>query len=455
MNNQKARISLILILFIVLVLFFVPLERPATSLESEVTEEDVGEMEEIKPTFSEFDGKPDLDDSRLVVEEVAKNLELPTNMAFLGPDDILVLEKNKGTVKRIVNGNTLDNPILDVNVASSLERGMLGISVAKNGSSSNVFLYFTEAGEGGDGTDNCYKNQDKSINCTYENEPLGNRLYRYDYSDGKLINPKLLFDVSASLGFPIPNRHNGGPILIGPDENVYIVVGDVDRNSQALNLKDGVGPDGSGGILRITQDGEPVDGGILGIENPLNLYYAYGIRNGFGIDFDPVTGNLWDTENGDMGSDEINLVEPGFNSGWRIVMGMFSNEEQYVPAELVDFGGNGVYSDPEFVWSDAVGPTAIKFLGSDKLGEEYEYDMFVADVHKGNIYHFELDDERTGLMLDGDIGDKVADSDVELEDAIFGRDFGGISDIEVGPYDGLMYVVSIAQGKIFKISSRE
>ena len=83
-----------------------------------------------------------------------------------------------------------------------------------------------------------------------------------------------------------------------------------------------------------------------------------------------------------------------------------------------------------------MGPTAIRFVGSDKLGEEYEYDMFVADVHKGNIYHFELDDERTGLMLDGDIGDKVADSDVELEDAIFGRDFGGISDIEVGPYDG-------------------
>jgi glucose/arabinose dehydrogenase len=332
---------------------------------------------------------------------------------------------------------------------------MLGISVAKNGPNSNVFLYFTEAGEDGDGSDNCYKNQDKNINCTYENEPIGNRLYRYDYSNGKLMNPKLLLDVPATLGFPIPNRHNGGPILIGPDENVYVVIGDVDRRSQPLNVKDGAAPDGSGGILRLTRNGELVDGGILGNEAPLSLYYAYGIRNSFGIDFDPITGNLWDTENGDEGSDEINLVKPGFNSGWRTIMGMSSNEDQFGSTELIDFGGNGVYSDPEFVWSDAVGPTAIKFLGSDKLGEEYENDMFVADVHKGNIYHFEPNGERNALELDGDLGDKVADSDDELEDAIFGRNFGGISDIEVGPYDGCMYVVSIAQGKIFKISSRD
>ena len=152
------------------------------------------------------------------------------------------MEKNKGTVKRIVNGDVLDKPILDVNVANSLERGMLGISVAKNGPNSNVFLYFTEAGEDADGSDNCYRNKDKNINCTYENEPIGNRLYRYDYLNGKLMNPKLLLDVPATLGFPIPNRHNGGSILIGPDENVYVVIGDVDRRSQTLNVKDGARP---------------------------------------------------------------------------------------------------------------------------------------------------------------------------------------------------------------------
>jgi hypothetical protein len=167
MNNQKAKIFVILLFFVVSVLSFLPKELLVIVLGFGVGTGDVREKEDIKPTFSEFYGKPDLNDARLQVEVVAKNLELPTNMAFLGPGDFLVLEKNKGTVKRIVNGDVLDKPILDVNVANSLERGMLGISVAKNGPNSNVFLYFTEAGEVGDGSDNCYKNQDKNINCAH------------------------------------------------------------------------------------------------------------------------------------------------------------------------------------------------------------------------------------------------------------------------------------------------
>ena len=82
-------------------------------------------------------------------------------------------------------------------------------------------------------------------------------------------------------------------------------------------------PDGRSGILRITQDGKAVGDGILGLIDPLNIYYAYGIRNSFGIDFDPVTGNLWDTENGPEYGDEINLVKPGFNSGWMVVQGIW------------------------------------------------------------------------------------------------------------------------------------
>jgi glucose/arabinose dehydrogenase len=287
---------------------------------------------EFKVSAIEGENKPEINDSNLNVTEVAAGLELPTSMAFLGPDDILVLEKDRGTVKRIVGGEVLEEPILDVNVANSLERGMLGIAVAENGSNVNVFLYFTESRENNDGTDKCYKSKKGPIFCKNGSNPLGNRVYKYDFVNGRLINPKLLLDLPA-----IPNRHNGGPVLIGPDQNVHIIIGDVDRRSQAQNVKDGVRPDGSGGILRVTQNGELVDGGILSNEHPLNLYYAYGIRNSFGMDFDPITGNLWDTENGDENSDEINLVEPGFNSGWRSIMGMSSNEEEFDPADLVDF----------------------------------------------------------------------------------------------------------------------
>jgi glucose/arabinose dehydrogenase len=136
----------------------------------------------------------------------------------------------------------------------------------------------------------------------------------------KLANPKLLLDLPAT---PRP-RHNSGAIVLGPDDNLYIPIGDVGgtyqgEESETLtqNFPGGIEPDGRSGIIGITQNGNLVpNGGFIGNEPPLNLYYAYGIRNSFGLDFDPVTQNLWDTENGPGEGDEINLVEPGFNNGW-------------------------------------------------------------------------------------------------------------------------------------------
>jgi len=72
-------------------------------------------------------------------------------------------------------------------------------------------------------------------------------------------------------------------------------------------LKQVLPPDGTGGILRVTQDGKTVGSGIIGSSDPLNKYLAYGVRNSFGLDFDPVTKKLWDTENGPSSNDEINL----------------------------------------------------------------------------------------------------------------------------------------------------
>jgi aldose sugar dehydrogenase len=240
---------------------------------------------------------PIINDPNLVAQVAFKGLKFPTSMAFLGPNDILVLEKNEGTVQRIVNGKMLPEPLLHVNVSTADERGLLGIAVATTTATKNnmtgvttghslptyVFLYFTEAGstKGGD-------------------VPAGNRIYRYELVDNKLLNPKLLLDLPA---IPGPS-HNGGKLMIGPDNNLYFSIGDLkssadfpskDFQTKAQNYVDGIDADGRAGILRITQDGGVVgkDGvGILGIEDPLNKYYAYGIKNSFGIGFDPVTGKL-------------------------------------------------------------------------------------------------------------------------------------------------------------------
>jgi aldose sugar dehydrogenase len=373
-------------------------------------------------------GEPAVIDPNLKIETVTTGLMLPTTMAFVGPDDILVLEKNKGTVQRIVNGQMLDQPLLQVNVSSEVERGMLGIAVSKDNQTGKplVFLYFTES-EGG--------------------EPIASRLYRYELTNDTLVNPSLLLDLPAVPG----PRHNSGNIMIGPDNNLYVSIGDLDGHiTMAQNVKGGGWPDGSSAILRITQDGHIAGGGILGDSGIIKKYYAYGIRNSFGMDFDPATGKLWDTENGPSYGDEINLIEPGFNSGWLEVQGMAPVDFNY-SEDLVDFEGKGNYSDPEFVWTDTVGPTAIKFLHSDRLGKQYENDIFVSDITQGNIYHFDLDINRTQLVLEGALADRVSNNGTENEDIIFGEGFGGISDLEVGPYDGYLYIVSLGHGAIYRI----
>jgi aldose sugar dehydrogenase len=389
-----------------------------------------------------------MNDPNLKTEVVTEGLELPTSMAFLGPDDILVLEKNKGTVQRSINGTMLPQPLIDLNVGNVRERGLVGIAIPaknKNGdmngtasanttNTTHVFLYLTES-----------KNGDND-----RPEPLSNRLYRYDLENNKLVNPKLLLELPRTS----KTIHNGGIVSIGPDNNVYTVVGDLegkknDTSTKAQNYRNGPEPDGRSGVLRITQDGQLVNGkGILGDEHPLDMYYAYGIRNSFGMDFDPITGKLWDTENGPNYGDEINLVEPGFNSGWKEISGMMGSSRiggiPRVADTLEDFGGKGKYSDPEYEWSETVGPTALKFFNSDKLGKQYENDMFVGDFTKGNIYHFELNKERTKLNLDTALEGRLN------EKVIFANGFGGVTDLEVGP-DGYLYIVSIAQGKIFRI----
>ena len=381
-------------------------------------------------------GGPTLNDPNLKIELVFKNkseLDSPTtSMAFLGPNDILVLEKNKGAVERITNGQLQKNPLLQVKVGQQVEWGMLGIAVSKSGTNTYVYLYYTEAGNS--------KGQ----------VALGNRLYKYQLINDKLVNPLLLLDLPAtSLLKGQENNHDGGKVVIGPDHNLYVVIGDVGgRNGLVQNNPKGSTVDGTSGILRLTQDGQPVGKGILGDPIPLNLYYAYGIRNSFGFDFDPVTGNLWDTENGAIDKDEINLVKPGFNSGWGQVMG-FAPKKFNPENDLVTFDGKGKYSDPQFVWKQTVGPTDLRFLNSNKLGPQYENTIFVGAVNSGNLYNFKLNTERTGLALQGALTDHIADTPAEEQGIIFGQGFGVVTDIEVGP-DGYLYILGF-DGTIYRI----
>jgi len=367
-----------------------------------------------------------------------------TQFAFLGNDDMLLLSKNDGKVLRIINRTLAVEPVLDINVTNQWESGLLGVATSRNDDKIFVFLYYTESMSG-------------DVTNASATNPSYNMLYRYEYLNNKLVNPKLIFTA------PTPNRysHIGGGLEIGPDNNLYLTVGDMHGDqskttrTMTQNYIDGTFPDGRSGILRFTINGEPVGSGILGDTYPLNLYYAYGIRNSYGLDFDPVSGKLWETENGPQSGDEINLVEPGFNGGWNKIQGMGArNLSNSTKADgLVDFDGKGKYSAPEFVWKNRVAPTALVFLDSDKLGKKYENNLFVASFNLGEIYNFDLNENRTVLMSSNTSNNSVSKK-LDVDNVRFAQGLGKITDIDIGP-DGDLYVLSkyLDTPTIFRISS--
>ena len=186
------------------------------------------------------------------------------------------------------------------------------------------------------------------------------------------------------------------------------------------------------------------------------------MRNTFGMDFDPLTGDLWDTENGNTFGDEINLVKPGFNSGWSQVAGIWEAGSKPGPAigadsnnppkDLATFDGKGVYRAPELATLLTIAPTALKFLNSDKLGRQYENTIFMGDVDFGNLYNFKLNEDRTGLVLDGSLSDKIANNIQDLKEggAVLGQGFGVITDMQIGPEDGYLYILTL-NGNIYRI----
>ena len=366
--------------------------------------------------------QPSLRDPNLKVESFVSGISFPTSMLFLNANNILVLEKD-GNVRLVSNGMLQAQPLVSLTVDTKNERGLLGAE--KVGES--VFLY-----------------------ATVKDGEVINRIYKYTLAGAELRNEEVFMDLP---GTPATN-HQGGKLAVSNDGYLYSVTGELQRDGKDQNIVNGPNPDFSGAILKINpNDGSPAPNNPFQGDNPddpLNWYQAYGIRNSFGLGVDPVTGTLWDTENGAQSYDEINLVSPGFNSGWKLAMGPIS-DSGITENDLVSFP-NSSYKDPILSFIDSFGITDIEFLNSDKLGAEYSNNAFVGDIRYGNLYRFELNDDRTDFNLDSPgLADRVVDNDDELASILFGEGFAGITDIKTGP-DGFLYVLSFDDGTIYRIS---
>lgn len=293
---------------------------------------------------------PELVDPGLSVRTFVNGLDQPTTMAFIGENDILVLEKASGRVQRVANGSLLGT-VLDLNVNSASERGLLGIALHPEfPANPGVYLFWTESTSGADST------------VLSDTTPLGNRVDRFTWNGSALSFDHNLIQIRAlqeDAGQPPRGNHDGGVIRFGPDGKLYIYIGDVGRRGQMQNLPDGPGPDGNmpddqfggpepddahltGVILRLNPDGStPADnpffsaGASRGGEAGANLQkvFAYGIRNGFGMAFHPKSGTLWEAQNGDDTFTEINRVDAGANLGWVQIMGPLARLSEYKAIE--------------------------------------------------------------------------------------------------------------------------
>jgi aldose sugar dehydrogenase len=293
---------------------------------------------------------PQLVDPNLRLRTVVSGLNQPTSIAFIGDDDILVLEKASGTVKR-VTGGAVTATVLDLPVNSGSERGLLGIALHPQfPANPGVYLYWTETISGADST------------VLSDTPLLGNRVDRFVWNGATLTQERNIIRLRAlqeDAGQQPRGNHDGGVVRFGPDGKLYIYMGDNGRRGQMQNLPDGPGPMGNepddqfggpepdnahltGMILRLNDDGTtPTDnpfyaaGASRGGEAGANIQklFAFGVRNGFGMAFDPFSGNLWEAQNGDDTFTEINRVEPGANLGWIQVMGPLSRIAQFKEIE--------------------------------------------------------------------------------------------------------------------------
>lgn len=292
---------------------------------------------------------------------IADGLNVPWSLAFLPNGDLLFTER-PGRVRIIRNGQLQTEAVAQIaGVAAVGEGGLLGMAIhpqfASNG---HVYFYFTTSVTAGNTT---------------------NRIIRMTYSNQQLSGTTVILDNIAGA-----NIHNGGRIKFGPDGYLYIGTGDAADPSKAQDKNSLAGK-----ILRVTDTGEAAPG------NPFNnRTYSYGHRNPQGLAWD-ASGQLWQSEHGPDGQDELNKITAGQNYGWPTIRG--------------DQTASGMISPVAHSGADTWAPSGMSIIGNQ---------VYIASLRGTSI---------TKLTLPG--GTNLTQ--------YFKDTYGRIRDVVVGP-DGMLYI---------------
>ena len=451
-------------------------------------------------------------------------LSQPIAIVFLQANDYLVLEKASGQIKRVSNGVLQPAPVLDLAVNANSERGLLSMALHPDFPTTTfAYVRWTESVTGADS------------NVAGEVPLLGNRVDRFAWNGSSLVFDRTLIRLRAHQtdNVEVPNHpgtnnasengnHNGGVMRFGPDGKLYIFMGDQGRRGWLQNLANGPfvtaplvddtfgGPEPgdahlTGVIIRLNDDGTtPPDnpffaagaslGGAVGAN--LQRIFSYGHRNGFGMAFDPRSGNLWASENADDAYAELNRVVPGMNGGWIPFAGPVSRVRDWKTIEATQFGlalqqrrypptraaytpaaamsrlvmlPGAIYKDPELSWRYEIGPSGAIFVNGAALGAEHDGTLWMGSArgfsqvgaNGGSLYRLRLTADRLTIDTGADprLADKVADNlfraqkfeGTESETMLIGKGFGTVASIEQSP-DGSLYVVSLTDNAIYRIT---
>ena len=334
-------------------------------------------------------------DSEGVTYRVEKFIDanFPVGMVFTPDGELFYLEKTTGNVRYVAPDGTRQlEPVITFDTDALQERGMLSIELDPDYENNGyIWLFYTAPGT--------------------EFEFSSNKVVRFYVEDGIGSDPIEFLSVQIDTANLL---HNGGGLKFDEQGNLYVGFGDYGDPTRPQNFDV---PHGKIHRFKIERD-------ILLIpeDNPFedSSIFAYGLRNPFDYDFDPVSGRLFATENGENCDDEINLILAGFNYGFR---------ENYECVGTDRITGLSRYLPPLLSYTPTIAPVGITFYDHPAV-PQWENDLFFCSWKDGVLHRLRLSSGR---------------NQVESDTAI---DLGIIQcriDVTVSP-DGSIYFGSVGDG---------
>jgi glucose/arabinose dehydrogenase len=324
------------------------------------------------------------------IVRLASGLEYPWSLAFL-PDGRFLLSERPGRMLVVEKDGTRKAVDGLPEVRAAGQGGLLDLALhpdfARNG-----LVYWTYAAPGPGGSSTALAR---------------GRLVGYALKDTQVLWSMPILSASTV--------HYGSRIRFGADGKLYLATGERGEQSRARDPADAAGK-----VLRLNDDGSvPADNPFAGRRGYLPELYSIGHRNPQGLAVRPGNGQLWLTEHGPQGGDEVNLVKPGLDYGWPLA----TYGVAYSGARIAETPTAPGIEPPLHYWTPSIAPSGLDF---------YHGDAFPA--WRGRLLAGSLAGQK--LVLLGLEGDRVAGEDT-LIDGMVGR----IRDVRVGP-DGLVYILS-------------